>query len=62
MRAEPDCGGAKVVYGAAHFDPGSAVSKSQIATRSCTVEPIYWLEVPRDLHTCRHVAGSGACE
>ena len=58
---ESDCGGGKIVYSAARMDPGSPASKDQLATRSCAVESMYWLEVPRDLHACRHVPNSNAC-
>jgi type IV pilus assembly protein PilY1 len=34
--------------------PGTAPSNRQVKTRKELAEPIYWLEVPRDLHTCRH--------
>ena len=41
-------------------EPGSLQSKD-LAQRTEMSQPIYWLEVPRDLHTCRHV-DKAVCE
>ncbi|HTN51564.1 MAG TPA: hypothetical protein VML50_04120, partial [Anaeromyxobacter sp.] len=59
------CSGGSISYGAASFNPGSGSSKTIVHQSSCANEPVYWLEVPRDLHSCRHVApaaGSSNCE
>jgi type IV pilus assembly protein PilY1 len=47
-------GGGGISYSALNIDPGSAANKTQIGTRTCAMEPIYWLEVPREVHDCRH--------
>ena len=39
------------------IEPGTLQHKD-LAVRSDVVQPIYWLEVPRDLHVCRHTDGS----
>jgi hypothetical protein len=44
----------QVEYSALQLLPGSGPSNKALATRSQVLEPIYWLEVPRDLHNCRH--------
>jgi type IV pilus assembly protein PilY1 len=33
----------------------SGTSNTQLGTRSSLAEPLYWLEVPRQVHVCRHV-------
>ena len=44
----------QVEYSALQLLPGSGPSNKALATRAQVVEPVYWLEVPRDLHNCRH--------
>lgn len=39
------------------IEPGTLQHKD-MAVRSDVVQPVYWLEVPRDLHVCRHADGS----
>jgi type IV pilus assembly protein PilY1 len=51
----------QVSYSALQLDAGAPPSNKQLGVRSDIFEPIYWLEVPRQLHNCRHVAG-GNCE
>jgi type IV pilus assembly protein PilY1 len=51
----------QVAYSALQLDAGAPPANKQLGIRSDIFEPIYWLEVPRQLHTCRHVNG-GACE
>jgi len=53
----------EVSYSSLQMDPGAAPSNTQTGTRSDIAEPVYWLEVPRTLHECRHdPANPGACE
>jgi type IV pilus assembly protein PilY1 len=51
----------QVGYSALSIEAGSAPEKFQLGTRSSAAEPLYWLEVPREVHTCRHVDPS-ACK
>jgi type IV pilus assembly protein PilY1 len=44
----------EVAYSALQMDPGAPPSAVTPGTRSDIAEPVYWLEVPRDLHNCRH--------
>ena len=44
----------KVAYSTLQLDSGAPPANKQLGTRSDLFEPIYWLEVPRDLHNCRH--------
>jgi type IV pilus assembly protein PilY1 len=44
----------QVEYSALQLLPGSGPSNKALATRAQVIEPVYWLEVPRDLHNCRH--------
>jgi len=52
----------KVAYSTLSFDAGAPPGSKQLSVRSEIGEPVYWLEVPRSLHECRHVAGSSACD
>jgi hypothetical protein len=52
----------KVAYSTLSFDAGAPPGSSQLQVRSEIGEPVYWLEVSRSVHNCRHVAGSGACD
>jgi type IV pilus assembly protein PilY1 len=52
----------EIAYSTLQIDAGAAPGSKTMGTRSEIGEPVYWLEVPRQLHSCRHVAGSGACE
>jgi hypothetical protein len=51
----------KVSYSTLQLDSGAPPANKQIGTRNDLFEPVYWLEVPRDLHNCRHTA-TGSCE
>jgi type IV pilus assembly protein PilY1 len=51
----------KVSYSTLQLDSGAPPANKQIGTRNDLFEPVYWLEVPRNLHNCRHTA-SGSCE
>jgi type IV pilus assembly protein PilY1 len=44
----------EVGYSSLQIDPGSSPTSIQPGTRSDIAEPVYWLEVPRQLHDCRH--------
>jgi type IV pilus assembly protein PilY1 len=44
------------------FDTGGTPTNNTVGTRTSGAEPIYWLEVPRDLHACRHAASATACK
>ena len=44
----------EVAYSSLQMDPGAPPSAITPGTRSDIAEPVYWLEVPRDLHDCRH--------
>jgi type IV pilus assembly protein PilY1 len=54
----------EVAYSSLQMDPGAAPSSTQTGTRSDIAEPVYWLEVGRQLHDCRHdpTRTAGACE
>jgi type IV pilus assembly protein PilY1 len=55
----------EVKYQGLEFPPGSGaggmVSQTNYGTRTDTAEMMYWLEVSRDLHNCRH-ASAASCE
>jgi type IV pilus assembly protein PilY1 len=42
---------------ALQIEPGT-LAKKDLANKSDAMQPIYWLEVPRDLHACRHADGT----
>jgi type IV pilus assembly protein PilY1 len=44
----------QVEYSALQLNPGAGPATKSVGTRSQVSEPVYWLEVPRDLHNCRH--------
>ena len=46
----------EVGYSSLQIDPGASPTSIQPGTRSDIAEPVYWLEVPRPLHDCRHDA------
>ncbi len=58
----------EVKYQGLEFPPGTGASgmvqQTDFGTRTDTSEMIYWLEVPRDLHACRHdpVTSQSTCE
>ena len=58
----------EVKYQGLEFPPGTGssgmVQQTDFGTRTDTSEMIYWLEVPRDLHSCRHdpAASQSTCE
>ncbi len=43
-----------VQYSGLQLDPGSAPQNTAAGTRSDFAESVYWLEVSRELHSCRH--------
>jgi type IV pilus assembly protein PilY1 len=45
----------EVNYSTLKIETGGPAEKSNLGTRSSVSEPLYWLEVPRVLHQCRHV-------
>jgi type IV pilus assembly protein PilY1 len=47
-----------VQYSGLQLDPGSAPQNTAAGTRSDFAESVYWLEVGRELHSCRHDAAS----
>jgi type IV pilus assembly protein PilY1 len=51
----------QVQYSTLQIDPGPPPSKQPLSTRSSIMEQLYWLEVPRQLHSCRHVSAA-SCE
>jgi type IV pilus assembly protein PilY1 len=61
--APPQSGSIRVVvnskgqvnYSTLKIETGSPAEKQGLGTRSSISEPLYWLEVPRDVHACRHV-------
>ena len=63
FRVDVSAGG-QVGYSSLQMNPGSAPSSLQSGTRAQIAEPVYWLEVPRSLHNCRHDPNqtAGACE
>ncbi|MGC3997949.1 MAG: hypothetical protein QM767_10835 [Anaeromyxobacter sp.] len=46
--------GGGVRYGGLQMDPGGAPTNTTTGERSDFAEMVYWLEVPRELHSCRH--------
>ncbi|HEY7726565.1 MAG TPA: hypothetical protein VH880_14615, partial [Anaeromyxobacteraceae bacterium] len=44
-----------VTYSVLTLDAGAAPGQKAFGTRSELMEPVYWLEVSRQLHQCRHV-------
>lgn len=54
----------EVAYTTLQIDPGNAPLSTSMGSRSEVAEPVYWLDVPRDLHLCRHDAAlsPAACE
>jgi type IV pilus assembly protein PilY1 len=61
--APPQSGSIRVVvnekgqvnYSTLKIETGTPAEKQGLGTRSSISEPLYWLEVPRELHSCRHV-------
>ena len=45
----------QINYSTLTLDSGSAPSSASAGTRSASGSPVYWLEVPQQLHQCRHV-------
>jgi type IV pilus assembly protein PilY1 len=43
-----------VQYSGLQLDPGSPPQNTSAGTRTDFAESVYWLEVPRELHSCRH--------
>jgi type IV pilus assembly protein PilY1 len=48
-----------VQYSGLQLDPGSPPQNTTAGTRSDFAESVYWLEVPRELHSCRHDPAGG---
>lgn len=44
----------EVQYQKRDMDPGAPPTVKALGTRSEVIEPVYWLEVDRALHNCRH--------
>jgi type IV pilus assembly protein PilY1 len=51
----------EVRYGIAVTEPGAAPVEESIKTKQDLTSDIYWLEVPRSSHICRHV-NTDACD
>jgi type IV pilus assembly protein PilY1 len=47
--------GGQVKYSSLQMDAGSQPQSTTLGYRDAITELLYYLEVPRDLHTCRHV-------
>jgi type IV pilus assembly protein PilY1 len=45
----------QVNYSTLKIETGTPAEKTSLGTRSSISDPLYWLEVPRVLHECRHV-------
>ncbi|HET6438350.1 MAG TPA: hypothetical protein VFG59_09835 [Anaeromyxobacter sp.] len=52
--------GGKVYYSTLQLDPGTPATSSSSGSRNVAA-PLYWLEVPRDAHACRHESNTN-CE
>lgn len=50
----------QVYYSALQLDPGGPPANTSLGQRDLAA-PLYWLEVPRDAHACRHVS-SASCQ
>jgi type IV pilus assembly protein PilY1 len=50
----------EVRYISAQIEPGSGASGTSMGSRAEISQPAFWLEVPRDLHSCRH-QDAGRC-
>jgi type IV pilus assembly protein PilY1 len=46
----------QVEYSALQLNPGAGPAVKAVGTRTQISEPVYWMEVPRDLHSCRHLS------
>jgi type IV pilus assembly protein PilY1 len=53
-------GTGQVYYSTLQMDPGGPPSNTAVGQRDLT-SPLYWLDVSRDAHNCRHVSGTN-CE
>jgi hypothetical protein len=51
----------KIAYSTLSFDAGAPPGSKQLQVRTEIGEPVYWLEVSRSLHNCRH-ANAGSCD
>jgi type IV pilus assembly protein PilY1 len=47
--------GGEVRYSLIQMEPGIPPASVSVGTRTEMLQPVYWLEVPRQLHSCRHV-------
>lgn len=50
-------GTGQVYYSTLQLDPGGTPSSNSLGQREVAA-PLYWLEVPRDAHNCRHVSNA----
>jgi type IV pilus assembly protein PilY1 len=57
VRITFNAGGA-VSYSALQIDAGAPPTNTSMGVRTEMAEPVYWLEVPRQLHSCRHDVAS----
>ncbi len=48
----------QIEYSTLSLDPGAPPGSKSLGVRSEIAEPVYWLEVGRQLHSCRHVDSS----
>ena len=47
----------QVYYSTLQMDPGGAPATNSLGQRDLAA-PLYWLEVSRDAHNCRHVSSA----
>jgi type IV pilus assembly protein PilY1 len=52
----------QTTYSVAVIEPGGAPQTRQVGTGNDGNAMIYWLEVPRSLHACRHTGDASQCE
>jgi type IV pilus assembly protein PilY1 len=50
----------QISYSVAQIEPGNPPQSKQVGTMDELSKPVYWLEVPRALHACRHDPTKGA--
>jgi type IV pilus assembly protein PilY1 len=50
----------EISYSALDMPAGAPPSSTTMGVRSDVSEPVYWLEVPREVHRCRHDAATAA--
>ena len=47
----------KIRYGIAVIEPGAKPTQETLREKSDLASDVYWLEVPRSVHQCRHLDG-----